>query len=292
MQKYYSYKIFLSALLIFISVTVSADEIEEGMKAYHDGYYATAYEILRPLAEHHGYSQAMNTLGIMFESGLGVEKQGVEADKWYRKAALEGYPEAMYNLGILHAEGELVPKNLVTAMAWIGAAYDHRQKRAALVARVLSAKMSEEQLAEASEMRKQIDTQIYGSKQPPETFGSALTEPPLEQSQLLTTEQIIEAYSGNSVNFEFRESMLSEHYRMHSSKKRAIAGKKAKTTGEYRDGYYTGKWWVKDNMLCVKTTGIDEFTDCRWIEPLAGNEMRAYSQRTGATIIHRMSSSQ
>jgi TPR repeat protein len=86
---------FFSVLLLFISITASADEIDVGMKAYNDGDYATAYEILLPLAEHHGYARAMNTLGIMYEQGLGTEKQGAEALKWYKKASLEGNSEGM-----------------------------------------------------------------------------------------------------------------------------------------------------------------------------------------------------
>ena len=288
MKKYRTYNRFLSVVLIMTSMVAYGDEIDEGMEAFDDGDYATAYEILRPLAEHHGYTNAMNTLGVIFENGLGVAKQGGEADKWYKKAALEGYPEAMYNLGVLHAEGKLVPKNLEKGMAWLGAAFDHRQKEAMQAAKLLSSTMSEEQLIAASKIRQEINTQIYGTQPLPDTSKPALTEPPLTQSPLLTTEQIIDRYSGNTASFEFRESVALEKYRKHSSRDRAMAGKKAKITGEYRDGFYKGKWWVKNNMLCLDYSRIDDFDDCFWIEPLGDNDVRTYSQKTGATGTDRI----
>ena len=283
MQNFRSYTLFVSTVLLFISAIAHGDEIDDGMAAFDNGDYATAYEILRPLAEHHGYAQAMNTLGHMFESGLGVEKQGSVAEKWYEKAALEGYTEAMYNLGILHAEGELVPKNVVTGLAWLGAAFDHRQKGAMQAAKLLSSTMSEEQLVASNKLRKEIEVRIYNNDTLPDRSKLTLTEPPLEQSLLLTTEQIVDLYSGNSSSFEFRESIALEQFSKHSSREKALSGKKAKFAGEYRSGFYTGKWWVKDNMLCIHYSRIDDFDDCYWLEPLGQERIRSHSAKTGGT---------
>lgn len=283
---------FLLIALMFFSAIISGDEIDEGIDAFDNGHYATAYEILLPLAEHHGYTKAMNTLGLMFEHGLGVAKQGSEAEKWYKKAALQGNSEAMYNLGLLYSEGSLVPKDTVKGMAWMGAAFDHRQDEAARVAKILSADMSGEELNEASKLRRKINTEMYGSRPQPVISGPALTEPPVDPSRLLTSEQIIDAYSGNTFMFEFRGSIALQDYWSHASKKRAMSGKKAKISGEYRDGFYKGKWWTVNNKLCVEYSKVEVFDDCFWIEATGESEYRLYSQKTGDIIVETITESQ
>ncbi|MGB5706538.1 MAG: tetratricopeptide repeat protein [Arenicellales bacterium] len=270
---------------MFFSAIASGDEIDDGIDAFDNGDYATAYEILLPLAEHHGYTKAMNTLGLMFEQGLGVEKQGSEAEKWYKKAALQGNSEAMYNLGLLYSEGNLVPKDTVKGMAWMGAAFDHRQDEAARVAKLLSVEMSDGELNEASKLRRRINSEMYGSKPQPVISEPALTEPPVDPSRLLTSEQIIDAYSGITVMFEFRDSIALQGYRSHSSKRSAMLGKKAKISGQYRDGFYNGKWWTVNNKLCVEYSKVKVFDDCFWIEATGESEYTLYSQKTGDIII-------
>ena len=280
MQIHQIYKAFISVVIMFLCTVAVGDEIDDGISAFDNGDYETAHEILLPLAKHHGYANAMNTLGVMYEQGLGVTAQGSEAEKWYKKAALEGNTNAMFNLGVLYAEGNLIPKDLVKGMAWIGTAYDHREKEALKAAKLLSAILTEEQLAEAGRMREQINDQIYGETE--DESVTALTEPPVEQSRLLTTEQIIDAYSGKTVSFEFRESIATERYRKHSSREKALKGKKSKLEGEYRSGYYTAKWWVKDDMMCLEFPKVEEFDGCFWVESIGTNEMRTYSQKDGA----------
>lgn len=283
---------FLLIALILFSAIVSGDEIDEGIEAFDSGHYATAYKILLPLAEHHGYTKAMNALGLMFEQGLGVAKQGGEAEKWYKKAALEGSSEAMYNLGLLYSEGNLVPKDTVKGIAWMGAAFDHRLNEAAHVAKILSADMSDEELNAASTLRIKINNEMYGSKPQPVISKPALTEPPLDPSRLLTSEQIIDAYSGITFMFEFRGSIALQDYRSHSSKKRAMSGKKAKISGEYRDGFYKGRWWTVNNKLCVEYSKVKVFDDCFWIEAKGQSEYRLYSQKTGDIIVETIIESQ
>ena len=60
-------------------------------KAFRE--YAAAAE-----AEHHG---AENNLGVLYETGLGVSLNDVEAAKWYLRSAEGGNPMGQYNLGTL-----------------------------------------------------------------------------------------------------------------------------------------------------------------------------------------------
>ncbi len=265
-------------------------DLDAGMKAFETGDYAAAYQAFRPLAAYHGYEEAMNQLGVMYEHGLGIERDGAQAAGWYEKAALRGHSKAMYNLGMLYAEGAALPRDLVKGLAWMAAAGDHREDDAVKVAKTLVARMSNEQIAAAKQLREQINVRIYADPAKARAAASrpALTAPPVARSRLLNNEQIIDLFSGNFSTHEFRESPMREHFQAHSSRKQALAGRKARFKGEYRDGYYKGKWWVEGDMLCLNYAKIEEFDDCFWLERLSDVEVRSYSRKTGATVIERI----
>ncbi len=286
MQTKQVYTHLIAILLLLASTFIFADELTQGLDAYKKGDYASARELLTPLAEHHGYVKAMNVLGLMSEQGLGQPKDGKDAEKWYKKAALLADEDAMYNLGVLYGEGTGLEKDYAKALAWLGAAYDHRQEDALEVAKLLSTRMSEEQLATAGALRDEINGLLYNTS--PNEQKNALSEPPVDRAKLLTSEQIIETYSGHSVTFTFRDSSATETYRKHSSIKKALAGKKSKLKGEYREGFYKGKWWVEDDMMCLDYAKIEVFDDCLWIEKLSENEMQTYSRKTGAVNTDRI----
>ena len=280
------YSSLIAIILLLASSFTIADELTQGLEAYEKGDYTRARELLTPLAEHHGYVKAMNTLGLMSEQGLGQAADGADAEKWYKKAALLADEDAMYNLGILYGEGTVFEKDNIKSLAWLGAAYDHRQDEALQVAKLVSTRMDEEQLAEAGKLRHEINALLYSVK--PDAQDNLLSEPPVDRAKLLSSEQIIETYSGHSVNFTFRDSLATETYRKHSSNKKALAGKKSKLKGEYRDGFYKGKWWVENGMFCLDYSKIDVFDACFWIEKLNEHEMRTYSQKTGDTNVDRI----
>lgn len=280
------YSSLIAIILLLASSFTIADELTQGLEAYEKGDYTRARELLTPLAEHHGYVKAMNTLGLMSEQGLGQAADGADAEKWYKKAALLADEDAMYNLGILYGEGAVFEKDNIKSLAWLGAAYDHRQDEALQVAKLVSTRMDEEQLAEAGKLRHEINALLYSVK--PDAQDNLLSEPPVDRAKLLSSEQIIETYSGHSVNFTFRDSLATETYRKHSSNKKALAGKKSKLKGEYRDGFYKGKWWVENGMFCLDYSKIDVFDACFWIEKLNEHEMRTYSQKTGDTNVDRI----
>lgn len=280
------YSSLIAIILLLASSFTIADELTQGLEAYEKGDYTRARELLTPLAEHHGYVKAMNALGLMSEQGLGQAADGADAEKWYKKAALLADEDAMYNLGILYGEGTVFEKDNIKSLAWLGAAYDHRQDEALQVAKLVSTRMDEEQLAEAGKLRHEINALLYSVK--PDAQGNLLSEPPVDRAKLLSSEQIIETYSGHSVNFTFRDSLATETYRKHSSNKKALAGKKSKLKGEYRDGFYKGKWWVENGMFCLDYSKIDVFDACFWIEKLNEHEMRTYSQKTGDTNVDRI----
>ena len=65
-----------------------------------------------------GNADAQFYLGAMYARGIGVAKDEVEAVKWYRKAADQGYADAQVNLGNMYRTGQGVAKDEVEAYKW------------------------------------------------------------------------------------------------------------------------------------------------------------------------------
>ncbi len=275
--------------LAFLSLATHAD-LDAGLRAFEAGDYATAFEILRPLATHHGYERAMNQLGAMYENGWGVERDGHRAAAWYEKAALDGHGRAMYNLGLLYAQGELIPRDTIKGLAWLGAASDHREPDALRAAKGLALSMTGDELAVAGNLREQLNARIYAdtARSRARKREPALRTPPIAPDRLMSAQEILDLFSGRTSTHEFRESPMREHFKAHSSRQRALAGQKAKFEGEYRDGYYKGKWWVEGDMLCLDYARITAFDDCFWLERLNDVEVRTYSRKTGARAIEHI----
>jgi hypothetical protein len=60
----------------------------------------------------------MNSIGDLYENGLGVAQDYGEAREWYERAADAGDGLAMYNLGHLYEKGLGVDANLKAALGW------------------------------------------------------------------------------------------------------------------------------------------------------------------------------
>jgi len=93
------YIFILTALIIFQSA--SASEFDQTMDQAIEGNVAAQYNI-----------------GVMYASGIGVERDYVQAIEWLGKAALQGDPEAQVNLGSMYAYGQGVPTNHIEAIQW------------------------------------------------------------------------------------------------------------------------------------------------------------------------------
>ena len=69
--------------------------------------YVEAYKWFRKAAEQ-GNADAQSMVGYCYFCGIGVEKNLVEAYKWFRKAAEQGHAVAQHNLGFYYEEGKAV----------------------------------------------------------------------------------------------------------------------------------------------------------------------------------------
>jgi TPR repeat protein len=126
----------------------------KGMRAVKLGDFASAIELLRPIAEAgdpesqnavgemltdgkkgvtidtveaavwfrkaaiQGLGAGQVNLGLMLENGLGVIRDEAEAGRWYRRAALEGFAEGQHNLARLYAAGKGLPLDIGQAVFW------------------------------------------------------------------------------------------------------------------------------------------------------------------------------
>jgi len=106
----------LSTLLL--SSTPAFAGLSDGVKAFDQGDYDTAFQELKPAAEQ-GDATAQHMLAGMYKGGFGTEKNNQEAIKWYKKAADQGLSAAMYSLSIDYLNGDGVEQNWDTSLSWM-----------------------------------------------------------------------------------------------------------------------------------------------------------------------------
>lgn len=85
---------------------------------------AKAVEFYRKAATE-GNAAAMNSLGVCYGSGRGVEKDPAQALQWYKEAANKEYANAMLNLGLAYQNGWGTQPDNTQAFRW----YDQAAKR-------------------------------------------------------------------------------------------------------------------------------------------------------------------
>jgi TPR repeat protein len=71
-----------------------------------DAFEKKDYDLVVKLAMPHairGNSDAQTTVALLYQSGLGVERDVLEAERWLLKAAEQNNPVAWNNLGTLYA---------------------------------------------------------------------------------------------------------------------------------------------------------------------------------------------
>ena len=155
-------------LLVFaLFGTAMAGPLEDAKTAYAKGDYATAFQILRPLAEH-GDVHTQLSVGLMYREGQGVQRDYAQAVVWFLKVANQGdnphgeIDLAQNALGEMYRDGLGVPQDYVRAHMWFNLAASHglfgRKDRDDL-----AAKMTPAQIAEAQRLASEW-MQIHPSK--------------------------------------------------------------------------------------------------------------------------------
>ena len=104
-------------LVLVLFGTAMAGPLEDAKAAAERRDFATALQILRPLAEQ-GNAAAQTALGVIYEHGQGVPQDFVQAVIWYNEGAYQGDPDAQSNLGAMYANGWGVPQDYAQAVVW------------------------------------------------------------------------------------------------------------------------------------------------------------------------------
>ena len=115
-------------------------------------------ESLRQLAQQ-GDAGAQYNLGFVYERGLGVPQDDVEAARWTRLAADQGHALAQLSLGDMYAYGRGVPQDYVEAHKWVNLAASRAtgaaQKRYSERRDTLAKQMTPAQIAEAQKLARE-----------------------------------------------------------------------------------------------------------------------------------------
>jgi len=97
------------------------------------------------------------SLGVCYSDGTGVDKDEVEAVKWYLKAAAKGDAVAQFNLGVRYYKGEGVEESTVEAYAWLNLA-SKKDKKAGALRDDIEKQMSPHQVGDAQKRTKELLT--------------------------------------------------------------------------------------------------------------------------------------
>ena len=89
-------------VLLCLAAPVRADFME-GWRAYQRGEFATALRHWTRLAKD-GDPVAQYNVGVIYDEGTGVKRDGTKVVAWWRKAADQGHRMAQHNLALLFIE--------------------------------------------------------------------------------------------------------------------------------------------------------------------------------------------
>lgn len=141
----------LLGLGVMASASAALADRAAGTAAFHRGDFATAMAELRPLAEA-GDAASQFDLGAMYDNGLGVPEDRVEAARWYLRAARQGDQTAMFNLGVMYEDGIGVGKDPVQAYVYYALCVEQGPPYAARNRDKVKAGLTPEQLARGDEL--------------------------------------------------------------------------------------------------------------------------------------------
>jgi tetratricopeptide (TPR) repeat protein len=110
-------------------MNIENKKLEEGIAAANKGDYQFALDIFQPLADQEN-AVAQYYLGRIYELGLGVAKDPVQAMSWYRKSAGQDFASSQVRIGWMYNYGYGdnweygVEKDYAEAMKWYRKAAD------------------------------------------------------------------------------------------------------------------------------------------------------------------------
>lgn len=117
MKQFAQMLVTLVTALAVVPVNHAWADYDAGVTAYQSGDFRTAMAEWLPLAEA-GDAVSQNSVGALYDHGLGVDENDGEAALWYQRAADQGLPLAMRNLAGMYAGGYGLPYDKDQAVYW------------------------------------------------------------------------------------------------------------------------------------------------------------------------------
>ena len=146
--------------LPFTANMAMADDFDDALANYENGDYATAFKLIKPLADQ-GYAEAQHNLGVMYQFAEGVIKINEEAARWFRLAAEQGFANAQTNLGNMYLSGEGVLQDDKKAYMWWNVARANDDDKADHNIKSIIQRMTPADIATAEDMARQCLASNY-----------------------------------------------------------------------------------------------------------------------------------
>jgi Sel1 repeat/Cellulose synthase subunit D len=146
---------------------------EHGVGVKHDPVEAA---ILFMNAAASGLANAQYRLGVAYEKGLGVPQNGTDAAMWYERAARQGIRGAQTALGRLYASGAGIPADPVAAYAWYRLADENGDATARGFLTPLWAKMTVAQRTVARQRALALIADVGARDAKPAHHGASIEE--------------------------------------------------------------------------------------------------------------------
>ena len=109
--------VLVAALFITLTSGMALADFEKGIAAYEANNLPLAYKEFRASADE-GHADSQFNVALMYEKGMGVEKDEKQAVVWYGKSAAQGNSAAQFNLGVLYENGRGTAVDFAKAHEW------------------------------------------------------------------------------------------------------------------------------------------------------------------------------
>ena len=116
-------KVIFAVFPFLLSSLCWGGDFQTGHDAYSSGDYETAIAEWQALADE-GHAGAQFGMGLLYANGFGVPMDDIQALKWYGLAADQNHAEAQANLGVMYANGWGVTQSDAEAYKWYSLAAD------------------------------------------------------------------------------------------------------------------------------------------------------------------------
>ena len=141
-------------LMIALSGSAFAGDVEDGAAAYERGDFTTAFSKFMSAAEQ-GNAYAQHNVAVMYEEGEGVPRNYEQAVYWITKSAEQGFAPAQLRLGLTYEYGKGVPRSTVQAYVWFSLAAAQGNEDARLKLNLIEQLLSRDQVDEAQQLSRE-----------------------------------------------------------------------------------------------------------------------------------------